>query len=128
MLRHYERAHELLKQGFGIVCVDEKTPIQARERTRTPDPAVPGYLVHISSRHRRQGALNLFGGLSVVSGQVYGQCHLRKRFVDFQAFLLAVIIPEALRPGVHTLARIGCPRLASFPEVGLWDFPREFSY
>ena len=80
--------------------------------------------MHISSRYRRQGALNLFGGLSVVDGQ----CHLRKRFVDFQAFLLVVIIREALRPGVHTLARIGCPRLASYPENGLWDFPREFSY
>ena len=37
---------------------------------------------------------------------VYGQCHLRKRYVDFQAFLLEVIIPEALRRGAHTLALI----------------------
>jgi hypothetical protein len=37
---------------------------------------------------------------------VYGQCHLRKRCVDFQAFLLEVIIPEALRRGAHTLALI----------------------
>lgn len=50
--------------------------------------------------------MNLFGGLSVADGQVYGQCHLRKRFVDFQAFLLQVIIPEALRRRVHTLALI----------------------
>jgi transposase len=106
VLRLYERARELLKQGFWLVCVDEKTSIQARERTQTPDPAVPGQPVHISSRYERQGAWNLFGGLSVADGQVYGQCHLRKRFVDFQAFLLEVIIPEALRRGVHTLALI----------------------
>ena len=106
VLQLYERARQSLKQGFWLVCVDEKTSIQARERTQTPDPAVPGHPGHISSRYERQGALNLFGGLSVADGQVYGQCHLRKRFVDFQAFLLEVIIPEALRRGVHTLALI----------------------
>jgi transposase-like protein/transposase len=106
VLRLYERACELLKQGFWLVCVDEKTSIQAREGTQTPAPAVPGHPVHISSRYKRQGALNLFSGLSVADGQVYGQCRLRKRFVDFQAFLLQVMIPEALRRGVHTLALI----------------------
>jgi transposase len=102
----YVQARESLKKGFWVVCVDEKTSIQARERAQTPDPAVPGQPVHISSRYKRQGALHLFGGLSVADGKVYGQCRLRKRFVDFQAFLLEVIIPEALRRGVHTLALI----------------------
>jgi transposase len=106
VLRLYGRARELLKQGFWLVCVDEKTSIQARERTQTPDPAVPGHPVHISSRYKRKGALHLFAGLSVADGVVYGQCRLRKRFVDFQAFLLAEIIPEALRREVHTLALI----------------------
>jgi hypothetical protein len=106
VLRLYERARESLKRGFWIVCVDGKTSIKARESTRTPDPAVPGHPVHISSRYKRQGALNLFGGLSVANGQVYGQCRLRKRFVDFQAFLLEAIISEALRCEIHTLALI----------------------
>jgi transposase len=62
--------------------------------------------VHVSHRYERQGALHLFGGLSVADGEAYGQCRARKRFVDFQAFLLEVIIPEALRRGIHTLALI----------------------
>lgn len=62
--------------------------------------------MHISSHYKRQRAWRLFAGLSVADGQVYGQCRLRKRFVDFQAFLLEVIIPEALRRGVQTLALI----------------------
>jgi transposase len=62
--------------------------------------------MHVSPRYKRRGALNLFAGLSVADGQIYGQCHARKRFVDFQTFLSTVIIPEALRRGVHTLALI----------------------
>ena len=50
--------------------------------------------------------MNLFGALSVADGQTYGLCRSRKRFVDFQAFLLEVLIPEALRRRVHTMALI----------------------
>jgi len=83
VLRLYEQARELLKQGVWVVCVDEKTSIQARERKQAPLPAVPGQPVLISPRYKCRGALNLFAGLSVAEGIVYGQCHLRKRFVDF---------------------------------------------
>jgi len=106
ILRLYEQARALLKNGVWVVCVDEKTSLQARKRTRPPDPAAAGEPMHVSHRYERKGALHLFGALSVADGQVYGQCRLRKRFVDFQAFLLTVVIPEALRRGVHTLALI----------------------
>lgn len=106
VLQLYQEAKELLGKGVWVVCVDEKTSIQARERPQKPDPAVAGQPVHISHRYKRRGALHLFGGLSVPDGKVYGQCRTRKRFVDFQAFLLEVMIPEALRRGVHTLALI----------------------
>jgi len=62
--------------------------------------------VHVSPRYKRQGALQLFAGLSVADGYKYGQTFARKRFVDFQAFLLQTIIPEALRRGVHTVKLI----------------------
>ena len=106
VLRLYGQAKALLKKGIWVVCVDEKTSIQARKRPQKPDPAVPGHPVHVSHRYKRKGALNLFAALSVADGKVYGKCRLRKRFVDFQAFLLGTIIPEALERGVHTLALI----------------------
>lgn len=106
VLRLYARAKELLQQGTWVVCVDEKTSIQARKRPRSPDPAVSEHPVHVSHRYQRKGALHLFAALSVADGKVYGKCHLRKRFVDFQAFLLGTVIPEALQRGVHTLALI----------------------
>ena len=106
VLRLYVQAKKLLHSGVWVVCVDEKTSIQARQRLLAPDPAQPGHPVHIAHRYQRQGALHLFGALSVADGQVYGKCRLRKRFVDFQAFLLGTVIPAALERGVHTLALI----------------------
>ena len=106
VLRLYERAKELLQSGVWVVCVDEKTSIQARKRPQEPNPAVSGHPLHVSHRYQRQGALHLFGALSVADGKVYGKCRLRKRFVDFQAFLLGTVIPAALERGVHTLALI----------------------
>jgi transposase len=106
VLRLYERAKALLQSGIWVVCVDEKTSIQARKRPQAPDPALPEHPVHVSHRYKRQGALHLFAALSVADGKVLGTCRRRKRFVDFQAFLLGTVIPEALARGVHTLALI----------------------
>lgn len=106
VLRLYERAQELLAQGVWVVCVDEKTSIQARQAEQSPQPASPGQPMHVSSRYQRQGALHLFAGLSVADGCKYGQTFQRKRFVDFQAFLLQTIIPAALRRGMQTVKLI----------------------
>lgn len=106
VLALYQQARQLLAQGIWVVCVDEKTSIQARTREQTPRPARPEQPLLVSPRYKRQGALHLFAGLSVADGQKYGQTFARKRFVDFQAFLLQVIIPAALERGVHTLKLI----------------------
>lgn len=106
VLELYGKAREWLAEGVWIVCADEKTSIQARQRPEPLEPAVPGHPVHVAARYVRQGALHLFAALSVVDGWVSGLCRQRKRFVDFQAFVLAVVIPEALRRGVHTVALI----------------------
>jgi transposase len=106
ILELYNNAQAWWAQGVWIVCADEKTSIQARERPKPPDPAIPGHPVHVSHRYQRRGALHLFGAFSVVDGWVGGVCRQRKRFVDFQAFLLDVVIPEAVRRGVHTVALI----------------------
>jgi hypothetical protein len=45
-------------------------------------------------------------GLSVADGLVYGHSSPRKRFIDFAAFLQTVLIAEALRRNVHTVALI----------------------
>lgn len=103
VLEIYAQATELLRNGIWAVCVDEKTSIQARELNEEPVPAKSGQPVHVAARYKRQGALQLFAGLSVADGVKYGKTSERKCFVDFQAFLSEIIFPEALRRKVHTL-------------------------
>ena len=106
VLQLSEQATALLKQGIWVVCADEKTSIQAREAEQAPRPAMPKHPVYQSPRYSRRGALQLMAALSVADGLVYGQCHARKRFVDFRCFLEAVIIAEAQRRRVQTVALI----------------------
>ncbi len=106
VLQCYAQAKALLAQGIWVVCVDEKTSLQARQGEQAPRAAQPGHPVLVSPRYVRRGALQLFAGLSVADGCAYGQTAERKRFVDFQDFLRHVILPEALRRGVHTLRLI----------------------
>lgn len=106
ILHLYEHVQALWAEGTWAVAVDEKTSIQAREAEWGPRPAAPQAPLQMSPRYRRRGALHLFAGLSVVDGEVIGDCRQRRRFVDFQDFLLKSIIPAALQRGVKTLALI----------------------
>jgi hypothetical protein len=106
VLQLYATAQALLQAGTWVVCVDEKTSIQAREAEQAPRPARPGHVARQAPRYTRRGALHLLAGLSVADGQVCGQCAQRKRFVDFQHFLQTVIVPEAQRRGVRAVALI----------------------
>jgi transposase len=106
VLRLYEQARPLLQEGIWVVCADEKTSIQAREAEQGPCPASRKHVLHQSPRYHRRGAVHLLAGLSVADGLVYGLCAPRKRFVDFCAFIQAILIVEALRRRAHTLILI----------------------
>jgi transposase len=106
VLQLYEQAHSLLQDGIWVVCADEKTSIQAREAEQAPCPTIPKHVLHQSPRYHRRGALHLLAALSVADGLVYGQCASRKRFIDFRTFVQMVLMAEARRRGVQTLALI----------------------
>jgi len=106
VLRLYEHALSLLQEGTWVICADEKTSIQAREAEQAPRPAIQDHPVYQSPRYYRRGAVNLMAALSVADGLVYGQCHARKRFVDFRCFLETVVVPEAERRGVRKVALV----------------------
>ncbi|MGH2414383.1 MAG: IS630 family transposase [Microcystaceae cyanobacterium] len=101
ILRLYAQASFLIKAGYWVVCVDEKTSIQARHPLHPTQPANGEYPVQVAARYERQGALNLFAALSVAEGLIYGLCREHKKFIDFQAFILEVLVPEAIRRGVR---------------------------
>lgn len=100
VLELYAMATTLLQQGIWVVCADEKTSIQAREGVDAPRPSLRKRVGQVAARYTRRGALNLFAALSVADGVVAGCCRRRKRFGDFQVFVLSVLVPEALRRGV----------------------------
>ncbi len=106
VLQLYAEAHLLLQAGSWVVCVDEKTSIQAREAEQAPRPAIRGHCAQQSPRYKRRGMRHLLAGLSVADGQVLGQCAARKRFVDFQMFIQTVLVPEAQRRRVQTVVLI----------------------
>jgi hypothetical protein len=106
VLQLYAQATALLQAAKWVVCLDEKTSIQARRGEQPPQAASPDQLATACPRYKRGGAVQLFGALSVADGRVLGQCRQRKCFVDLQAFLKEVVVPEAKRRCVTTVALI----------------------
>jgi hypothetical protein len=102
----YAAAQALWQVGTWVVCVDEQTSIQVREAEQAPRPPQRNCLLCQSPRSHRRGALHLLAGLSVADGQVMGQCATRQRFVDLQAFLEQVLVPQARRRGVQRVALV----------------------
>lgn len=98
----YAHAPALQAQGELIVCADEKTSIQARQRVSPTKAAAPGAVVQVADRYKRMGALQLFCALVVASGLTFTQTRTTKKFVDFKAFLLA-LFQSALCAGIKVL-------------------------
>src|SRR5262249_40131397 len=86
----YEHAPELAAQGEAVVCSDEKTSIQARQRVSATQAAAPGWPIHVADRYKRMGAVQLFCALLVASGLTFARTHSGKTCADFKAFLLAL--------------------------------------
>ena len=70
-----------------VLCVDEKTQIQALDRTRPLLPMRPGQVERRTHDYVRHGTTSLFAALDTKSGKVIGQCHKRHRSVEFRRFL-----------------------------------------
>ena len=70
-----------------VLCVDEKSQIQALERTQPMLPMGLGYVEGVTHDYVRHGTTTLFAALDVASGQVLAQCKRRHRHQEFLAFL-----------------------------------------
>lgn len=70
-----------------VLCVDEKTQIQALDRTRPLLPMRPGQVERRTHDYVRHGTTSLFAALDARTGEVIGQCHRRHRSVEFRRFL-----------------------------------------
>ena len=73
-----------------VLCVDEKSQIQALDRTQPLLPMVPGLPERRSHDYVRHGTTSLFAALDVATGRVIGEVHRRHRAEDFRKFLETV--------------------------------------
>lgn len=70
-----------------VMCVDEKSQIQALDRTQPLLPMRPGQIERRTHDYKRHGTTSLFAALDVKTGQVIGSCQRRHRSQEFRRFL-----------------------------------------
>jgi transposase len=70
-----------------VLCVDEKSQIQALDRTRPLLPLRPGQVERHTHDYLRHGTTTLFAALDTRTGEVIGQCQPRHRSREFRKFL-----------------------------------------
>lgn len=70
-----------------VICCDEKSQMQALDRTQPLLPLRPGVPARRTHDYHRHGTSSLFAGLLVKTGVVIGECHRRHRHQEFIKFL-----------------------------------------
>ena len=84
-----------------VLCVDEKSQIQALDRTQPVLPMLPGQAERRSHDYTRHGTLSLFAALDVATGKVIGKCFTRHRGSEFLKFLREIETSVPLDLDVH---------------------------
>lgn len=81
-----------------VLCVDEKSQVQALQRTQPMLPLGLGYVEGVTHDYVRHGTTTLFAALDVLSGAVITQCKPRHRHQEFLSFLRTIdqVVPEKL--------------------------------
>ena len=70
-----------------VLCVEEKSQVQALDRTQPILPLPPGLPEQRTSAYERHGTTSLFAALEVATGKVIGDCHRRHRHQEFLQFM-----------------------------------------
>ena len=70
-----------------VLCVDEKSQVQALERSQPVLPMGLGYVEGVTHDYYRHGTTTLFAALDIANGTVLGQCRPRHRHQEFLSFL-----------------------------------------
>jgi len=70
-----------------VLCCDEKTNLQPRPRLAPTLPTRPGSPTRLEHEYKRAGALHLFAAFDTRTGKIYARTEMRKRQVEFIAFL-----------------------------------------
>lgn len=101
-----------------VLCVDEKSQMQALDRSQPVMPMMPGMPERRSHDYARNGVTSLFAAFNVADGTVITEIHRRHRAAEFRKFLIAIdkAVPAVL--DVHLI----CDNLATHktPAINDW--------
>lgn len=86
-----------------VLCVDEKSQIQALDRTQPILPMTPGLPERRTHDYLRHGTTTLFAALDVATGKVIGQLHRRHRATEFLKFLAHIETKLPTDTDVHVV-------------------------
>src|SRR4051794_13305627 len=73
-----------------VLCVDEKSQIQALDRTAPILPLLPGTPERATHDYQRHGTSSLYAALDITTGKVIGSLHSRHRAIEFKKFLTTI--------------------------------------
>jgi transposase len=81
-----------------VLCVDEKSQIQALDRTQPLLPMRPGQPERRTHDYKRHGTTSLFAALNTATGEIIGKCYQRHRSTEFKRFLQLIekSVPQEL--------------------------------
>ena len=101
-----------------VLCVDEKSQMQALDRSQPVLPMMPGMPERRTHDYARHGTTSLFAAFNIADGSVISELHRRHRAVEFRKFLAA--IDKAVPPGLDI--HVVCDNLATHktPLINDW--------
>jgi len=86
-----------------VLCVDEKSQIQALDRTAPILPMLPGTPQRATHDYKRSGTSSLYAALDITTGQVIGSLHARHRAIEFKKFLQSIDREVPAELDVHVI-------------------------
>jgi putative transposase len=101
-----------------VLCVDEKSQIQALDRTQPMLPMGLGYVEGVTHDYERHGTTTLFAALDIASGRVLAKCAHRHRHQEYLSFLKRV--EENVPPKLNIHAIVDNYATHKHPKVKRW--------
>ena len=87
-----------------VLCCDEKSQVQALDRTQPGLPMKKGRAATMTHDYKRNGTTTLFAALNVLDGQVIGQCQQRHRHIEWLKFLKQIDSQTPQDKALHLIA------------------------
>ncbi len=101
-----------------VLCVDEKSQMQALDRSQLVLPMMPGMPERRSHDYIRHGVVDLFAAFNIADGTVITQLHLQHRAVEFKKFLTTIDKAVPAELDVHLI----CDNLATHKTEAITDW------